>query len=497
MMQQLPLSARVARQVFSHFNGIALGAVAFGLYKTGVLDQLAAKPDGVQTVDTLATDLALVPGYLNVAFDTLASENLCQITPLSDDKLGFTLTDDGRTWLAERDAYRDYDRLFQPGDPPPSFPFPTERMSNRVITHLQAPTVIFTMLSLAQTGWDVFSSNQKNLSSLNLLMHLGWTRCNKDNWSLTEEGTFALALAPKYAYPACYMPLLSEIPSLLSGREDDKAHVDREMDIDFSGKVFDGPCRDLFLKQLLPLFDHMDLASQPKAIVDSGCGDGTVLIETWRAIKEQTVRGRHLTEAPLLMIGAEYEEVAGKVADQALTAAGINHHILSADIAGPEDLIAKLKDIGINPDDVLHISKSVIHNRTFVPPNATPLPLPDGCGGEACHVTRNGKAISDRFLFNNLVAFFKSWSPFIGKHGMIAIEAHCWSPAHCKAANGFYPMTLMKTTHGFSRQYLVSADFYRAAAKTAGLGLQSSDNIPGLAGLPPTMTVDHLLSGKN
>ena len=63
--------------------------------------------------------------------------------------------------------------------------------------------------------------------------------------------------------------------------------VDRELDISFSGKVFKGSCRSLFFDQLLPLFNTEDISSQPKVIVDTGCGDATVLIEAYQAIRKQ------------------------------------------------------------------------------------------------------------------------------------------------------------------------------------------------------------------
>jgi hypothetical protein len=97
-----------------------------------------------------------------------------------------------------------------------------------------------------------------------------------------------VALARQYRYPMVYLPLLRRVPGLLFGdhrpaQDPDDAgsgaetHLDRELDISFSGDFFATVCRTPFLDIAPPLFDREPLSGQPAFVVDTGCGDGAML----------------------------------------------------------------------------------------------------------------------------------------------------------------------------------------------------------------------------
>ncbi len=506
-MQSNSLSLKIVRQVFGHFNGIAAGAVAQGLHEAGILEYLAAKPSDIVSLDKLIQNHNIIPGYIRMAVETLAAEGLCQIKDGTNRSFQFGLTQKGQSWLAFRNAYQEYDGLLNSVDSKTSVKkydrycsdtvlSGSDEIADMVRTHLRAPAISLAMWQIAEIGWDDFSSKQQNFGVLKLMATEAWVIFDRKIWQLTEAGQIALLLASHYAYPICYFPLLQQIPALIMGKSIDKPMVDRALDVEFSAKVFDGPCRDLFFKQLLPIFNNTDISKQPSVIVDSGCGDGTVLLETYKVIKNQTLRGKYLADLPLLMVGVEYETSARNIAAKTLGSSRIPHLTISGDIAKPENIHEVLKRHDIDPGDILHISKSVIHNRNFIQPQSdiekADLPMKHFISS-AYHVTNTGQNIPDNILFDNLVAFFRSWGQWVSHHGMIAIEAHCWSPEHCQTTDGCYPMTLMKTTHGFSKQYLVNAEFYRKAAMSAGFNLFKSDNIYSVPGSPPTMTIDHFI----
>ncbi len=499
------LSLKVVRQVFKHFNGVTVGAVAQGLLDAGVLGRLAKSRIDRVNLDDFVQEHDLIPGYTRLALDALAAEGLCKIDNGTPRSFTFGLTEKGQIWLAYRNAYREYGCLlnsvdfkksvekyerFSSGSMPPG----SDEISDMVRAHLRAPAISSAMWQIAENGWNDFSNKQQNFGGLKLMATEAWVEFDHKVWLVTEAGQMALSLAQHYAYPICYFRLLRQIPALIMGRQADKPTVDRALDVEFSGKVFDGPCRDLFFKQLLPIFDNTDISKQPGVIVDTGCGDGTVLVESYNAIRNQTYRGQCIADHPLLMVGVEYEKIARNAAVKTLKAAGIPHLIISGDIAKPDIIHKVLKEYDIDQGDILHISKSVIHDRTFIQPDyekaalAMEYPLPG-----TYHVTATGQNISADIVFANLVAFFQSWGQWISHHGMIAIESHCWPSELCQSAEGYYPMTLMKATHGFSGQYLVSAEFYRKAAIAAGLVTLRSDSIESVAGLPPTMTIEHYI----
>jgi hypothetical protein len=119
---------------------------------------------------------------------------------------------------------------------------------------------------------------------------------------------------------------------------------------------------------VLPLFNEAELFRQPAAVVDTGSGDGTLLVELHRAIAAHTRRGRHLADYPLVMVGAEFNALAQAATAARLQEAGIPHLTVFGDIGDPASLAKTLERHGLDPHQVLHVSKSVIHNRAYRPP---------------------------------------------------------------------------------------------------------------------------------
>ena len=65
------------------------------------------------------------------------------------------------------------------------------------------------------------------------------------------------------------------------------------------------------------------LARQPQGICDMGCGDGTFLEHLHEVVKQKTARGKVLEQHPLVLVGADFNKVARRVAKQHLRKAGI------------------------------------------------------------------------------------------------------------------------------------------------------------------------------
>jgi hypothetical protein len=143
---------------------------------------------------------------------------------------------------------------------------------------------------------------------------------------LTPDGEIAVSLARQYRYPVTYLPLLRQVPELIFGEPaktdegGEETHLDRELDLRFSGDVFTAACREPFLGLALPLFEAAPLDRQPALVVDAGCGDGALLEALYLAVRERTARGRRLAERPLLMAGVD---PSGRPADGVSAAVGV------------------------------------------------------------------------------------------------------------------------------------------------------------------------------
>lgn len=500
----------VSRRVYSHLNGLAIGSVAQGLLETGILDRLSKDSQKKVCLDTLVVSHSVAPGYTKLALETLCLAGFIHIADPLNGPFSVAVTPRGKAWLAFRGLYSQYNDLMTTSLEDSADAYVSKHHTTVICkhisdgathglvqTHLGAPATCLVMLEIIeQGGWDKLLNSKNGFVWRSIFTKEGWVSPSGGGKAITlnKAGQVGLLFAPLYAYPIAYFSLLRQIPDLLTHKQTGLPMVDRELDIRFSGQVFRGACRRHFLGQLLPLFDTESIESQPKVIVDTGCGDATVLIEAYKAIKNQTVRGQHLHHCPLLLVGVEHEKTAINVARHALEQEKLPHLVLFGEMGNPSDIHKTLSEHGIHDRDVLHISKSVVHNRKFSHPSFECASITQMPNLDMSYIDAKDQSIASHSLFHNLVGFFRLWLPWISRHGMIVIESHGWSRKVSQAAHDHYPMNLVQTTHNFSKQYLVPAEFYEAAIKLAGLTTVKTDSISTVAGFPPTMTIKHLKS---
>jgi hypothetical protein len=269
-------------------------------------------------------------------------------------------------------------------------------------------------------------------------------------------------------------------------------HLDRSLDIDFSGEVFLRHCRAPLLDLVRPLFDREPLERQPAIVVDTGCGDGSLLQTLYLAIAAETARGRGLERYPLLMVGADISPVAQQSTERKLAAANIPHVVLDGDIGAPERLAEALAAQGLDMKNALHVSKSVIHNRIYRAPRdeaaaGCRAPCSDGV-----FIAPEGGLIAPVDMEQNLCEHFRSWAPWTERHGMVVIEAHTVAPEQAAAHVGESVLTMLSASHGYSRQYLIEAHCHRALAREGGfVTLGQRDLITHPSG-EALMTLDYL-----
>jgi|GEM_PF-4984255 hypothetical protein len=132
------------------------------------------------------------------------------------------------------------------------------QLRHQVLTHLDGHLLAPVMVALTRrdalaAGADLVLDRPGLRSAAQILAGPGWVRLAGDRASLTAEGEVAVAMARQYRYPMVYLPLLRRVPALLFGDLPQDAgngaetHLDRELDISFSGDVFAAVCRTPFL----------------------------------------------------------------------------------------------------------------------------------------------------------------------------------------------------------------------------------------------------------
>jgi SAM-dependent methyltransferase len=371
---------------------------------------------------------------------------------------------------------------------------------------LRSPALHHAAQILALQGWAQISEDHISED------HISEDHISEARAEFTAAGRVAAALATQYRYPMIYLPLLRQVPELIFGPAracgarphdgespgDAETHLDRELDVRFSGDVFASVCRTPFLDTALPLFDAEPIAAQPGLVVDMGCGDGTMLVTLYQAIVERTGRGRRIGEFPLLMVGADPSPVARQVAAARLSAAGVPHVIMDGDIADPAGFGRALADLGLDARDALHVCKSAIHDRAYRPPpmpaSADPARAANLPPASSCAFAQpDGSAIPAAAMARDLAAFFRGWHPLTRKHGWIVIEAHSVAAATAAGLIGRTVATALDATHGYSCQYPVEPEVFAWAARTAGFrSRQHAEPAAGALG-HTILTVDHFV----
>lgn len=312
---------------------------------------------------------------------------------------------------------------------------------------------------------------------------LGWM--DEHTSHLTADGRLTIFYASAYAVTLSYLPLLRRVEELIfrhgefatmfapsaSGHE---THVDRSLNIWGSGGA-----HDLYFRKvdeiIVDLFDRPD---HPRAICDTGCGDGSYLRHLAGVLRDRL--GWDFFARPVHFIGSDLNEASRERSRQTLASAGVpNAHIVDVpvDISDPAQLAAGIDALGLetldsgrmrrlNADDALHTCSMLIHNRVFEPPRG---PIFEHSETDGAFVDTQGFAIPGAVLQTNLIQFMRRWAPLVRRHGWLFIELHTLPAARVAEDPGRTPTIAYDLTHGFSTQYTVEHAELLAAAAAAGL----------------------------
>jgi hypothetical protein len=494
------------QQVCFHLDGLAIGTSVETINNLGGFSRLADAAAPIAVSD-MSDALEIPHGYLNLVFRLLELQGYVDRTgDVAGGRACVALTASGHEWLAHVGSYSGFrgrviaaQALLSEKDT--GLAEVSSKLPDRMRCHLNGPVAAATMTALSRSELFANAADLVVVDALphplmaNVLVGLGWASLQGAAVELTEAGRLALSFAAQYYYPVSYLPTLAAVPAILRGaetvladREEDgsEGHVDRELDIAFSGIVFARTCRDPLFDLVLPLFDVTEPDNQPRAIVDCGGGDGTLLCELYLAIVERTSRGAMLEYHPLTMIGVEYNPVAERRLRARMQGTGVPGLVFSGDVGDPAAITARLAAEGFSRDDVLHVSKSVFHNRAYAG-----TPAEDTGTSLGAFSVPGGGLLTAGEVEADLEALFALWRNEMGRHGMVVIEAHIIEAALATERLGRNVMTSLESFHGYSHQYLVEIGLHRAAARSAGLRVVGSHDMGAPFLGAPIMSIDH------
>ena len=503
---QQELIAATWQQVCFHLDGLAIGTSVETLNDLGGFSQLAGANHPVAVSD-MSDALGVQPGYLNLVFRLLELQGYAARTgDVAGGNALVTMTSAGHEWLTHIDVYSGFrDRVVAAkalmSGQDANLSEVAAGLPDRIRCHLEGPVAAVTMTALSRSELFVDAAETVDRNTLphprmaEILVGLGWAGLQGGGVELTDAGRFALSFAAQYYYPVSYLPTLAAVPAMLKGmetalvdREEDgrEGLVDRELDIAFSGIVFARTCRDPLFDLVLPLFDDVALDDQPRVIVDCGGGDGTLLCELYQAVVARTSRGAVLDAHPLTMIGVEYNPVAERTLRARMQAMDVPGLVFAGDVGDPAAITGRLAAEGFVRDDVLHVSKSVFHNRTYAD-------TPAGMAGASLGAfsAPGGGLLTAGEIEADLEALFALWRAEMGRHGMVVIEAHIIEAALATERLGRNVMTSLEASHGYSHQYLIEIDAHRGASRRAGLKVIGSHDFGAPFLGAPIMSIDH------
>lgn len=496
------LTAAFRRRLFLHQDGFILSMLLGSLREHGVIDLFA---DGrAHTVGDIARLTPATPAHLHVALRCLAQQGwLAREGAPGADTLAYRLTDAGRAAAPAFPLYDDLGRFLRrhmpldksllngSGSAPRrefaqwvdralddwSLPdLGADDLRDQVRHHLNGNLALGIMLGLWNLNyfdapWPAAGKDEAISHAMRFLAHLGWFDRTREVW--TTEGRIACGHALHYGMVGSYYPMLTELNSLLFGNRalhssdgKEEWHVDRRLNVLASSAAHARYFRDAD-DIFLDIFNREPISAQPAFVADNGCGDGAWLKHIYALVAERTRRGQHLAEYPLLMVAADYNAAALDVARKTLADSGTPSLVLFGDITEPERFA---RDLAVHDLDIangLHIRAFIDHNRRYR--GVEPAPnegLADQSTG--AYVDDGGEVISNRALEQNLVAHLRRWAPYVDRHGLVLLEAHCVDPRVAARHRGEVHNIVFDTYHGFSQQYPADFEVFMQAASAAG-----------------------------
>jgi SAM-dependent methyltransferase len=222
-------------------------------------------------------------------------------------------------------------------------------------------------------------------------------------------------------------------------------------------KVIDRVIIDLFNKPI---------EEQPKGILDMGCGNGAFIEHIFNVIEQQTIRGKLLDDYPLFLVGADFNKAALKVTRANLIKADIWAKVIWGDIGRPDLLAQDLKeDYDIELYDLLNVRTFLDHNRIWEAPKNEHTIISNSSGAYAY----KGERLYNNDVEASLKEHLAKWKPYVEKFGLLIIELHTINPDLTAKNLGKTAATAYDATHGYSDQYILEVDVFRAAAEKIGL----------------------------
>jgi SAM-dependent methyltransferase len=289
----------------------------------------------------------------------------------------------------------------------------------------------------------------------------------------TETGLQGRAFALHFGGVATYLPLLTNLARLYRGEltvvpdptsGEPEWHVNRALNVRISAaahKRYFADSDHLFVE----IFNREPVSEQPRFVADMGCGQGSWLVHLHRLIAEKTLRGRHLGQYPLTMVGVDPDPTALEEARVNLEGHGVSALLLRGDVTDPDGFAAALAEHGLAIKDGLHIRSFIDHERSFLGDGGAEVPG----WSTGIYMDKGGAPIDDDDVERDLVAHLRRWARHVSRHGMVVLEAHCNDPEIVARHLGSMHGLAFDAHQAYSKQYPIEHSAFLECCRLAGL----------------------------
>ena len=504
--------AQLRGRLFRHLDGLVTAPTAYLLSEKGILNRI--NEEGTASLTKIRSEFQANEGYLNVGLRLLCSQGwLQQSLDNKKDTIDFSITEKGRVALQFIPMYRHAVELLKISEyyHPRKFerePFLKleevflkfksayeskngegliEEVRQQILAHIEGIILGPTIVHLGMSGMfhkyfmetrfraDEFHQDPESFGRLlDIFVYFDWFLKDQNTYQFTEKGLFYARRASAYGVTVSYVPTLRKLDELIFGnvnllrdlgKDGMEMHVDRAMNVWGSGgahaayfKVVDRIVEEIF---------NRPIEEQPRGILDMGCGNGAFLEHLFDVIENRTLRGQHLEEHPLILVGADYNKTALKITRANLVKADIWAKVIWGDIGQPQLLAKTLHDnYGLNLKDLLNVRTFLDHNRIWNPPEN---PRSDRNSVSTGAFAFRGSRLNNNLVEDSLLEHFKNWAPYVKEYGLLVIELHTVPPELVSQNLGRSPSTAYDGTHGYSDQYIVEIPVFMKILKEAGL----------------------------
>ena len=484
-------------ELFRHLDGIVVAPIAYNLHKNGITTYLLEHTKS--SLEEITNNFKGNKGYLNVALRVLASQGWLNYT-VEENEIYLETNENSKIAFDHFSMYEgvvellEYSGKFHPRkfelEPfykletlfnqfEHNFGFTSDQLnaiSNQILKHIEGILVGPTIVRLGMGGMfhkyfmeasftaDEYHQHPESFDKiLTFLSNLGWFIKNNNHYTFTDKGLFFAKRASAYGVTVSYIPMFRKTKELLFGDPNilwnhngaEEIHVDREMNVWGSGGAHTAYFKKI--DEIIIKIFNKPLEEQPKGILDMGCGNGAFLIHLFDIIETKTLRGQHLEEYPLFLVGADFNDAALKVTRANIIQSDIWAKVIWGDISDPDRLNQDLKNnYAIDLKDLLSVRTFLDHNRIW----QEPVSYLESASISSGAFAYRGKKLSNSDVERNLKDHFKRWSPFIRKYGLIVIELHTIAPQITAKNLGKTAATAYDATHGFSDQYILEIDSF-------------------------------------